>query len=168
MKKTVFFTSLLLLASCGNNDSALKEKELELKEKELELKEKEMALNENESSNSSQAAVESTETNNQSDPKKVVQMVFDAAKSGEYESLMTICDPLGEGDGDTRRICGVANADAEFQKEFVEYFKHGQVIGEPTIDGDKAMVQIKFGPQGGKDETMNLINRNGNWYLYGL
>lgn len=44
MKKTLLFASLVILASCGTDDSALKEKELELKEKELELKEREMEL----------------------------------------------------------------------------------------------------------------------------
>lgn len=45
MKKTIFYSLLLLtlLASCGGKSD--KEKELELRERELALKEKELALN---------------------------------------------------------------------------------------------------------------------------
>lgn len=178
MKITVFFTLLIALASCVQEDPSIKEKELALKEKELELKEKELEMSSNsEVSISESAPVEKItpketpkETpvkpaNPQSDPKKVVEMIFTAAKTGNLNPLMNICDPLGEGDGDTRSLCKVANATPEGQEEFKEYFKFGQVIGNAVIDGNRAVVQFKFGPQGNRDETMNLVNRNGLWYL---
>jgi hypothetical protein len=178
MKRTLFFAGILLLASCVQEDPSIKEKELALKEKELELKEKELEMNnapaETETVTTPAAKAEPKETpaekpakstNAQSDPKKVVEMIFTAAKTGNFNPLMNICDPLGEGDSDTRSLCKIANAGPEGQEEFKEYFKFGQVIGNAVIDGNRAVVQFKFGPQGNRDETMNLVNRNGLWYL---
>jgi hypothetical protein len=105
------------------------------------------------------------ESNNQTDPAWVVNQIFEAAKSSEYESLLKLCDPEGEGDGDTRQICSIYSAPKEAKNEFNSYFKFGQIIGKPVIVGNQAKVQIKFGPDGDRDETMDLIQRDGKWYL---
>ncbi len=110
-------------------------------------------------------AVDLKEINNQSDPVWVVNQIFEAARTGKYESLLTLCDPNGEMDGDSKAICSVYLASDEEKDEFNTYFKFGQVIGDAVIAGNEAMVQIKFGPQGNKDETMNLFQRDGKWYL---
>lgn len=104
----------------------------------------------------------------QSDPVSVVNQIFQAAKSGKYEVLLNLCDPTGEGDGDTKRICSIQSASQEDKNEFNDFFKLGQVIGEPDIVDNQAKVQIMFGPDGGNNETINLVNRDGKWYLYSL
>ncbi len=105
------------------------------------------------------------EYNFQSDPKAVVEEVFNAARTKDFSKLSRLVDPDGKSDQPTTHICSVATADKQRQDEFVEYFKKGQVIGEPQINGITAVVQIKFGPDGTQEETFYLVNRNGLWYL---
>jgi len=98
-----------------------------------------------------------------SSPTKVTEAVFAAAASGNTDQLKTLCDPSGEGDGDTKDICGLTSTSAKFG-EFKEYFAKGKATKE-TISGDDAEVAILFGPDGAKDETMKLVRRDGKWYL---
>lgn len=107
----------------------------------------------------------SSESVDQTDPRSVVEQVFKAAQSEDFNLVANLCDPEGEGDGDTKQICDIENSSADMQEEFVTYFKEGKVIGEPGINGNEAQVNIKFGPGGAKDETMKLIKRGDNWYL---
>jgi hypothetical protein len=102
-------------------------------------------------------------------PKDVVRTIFDAAASGDYSALGTLCDPLGENDGDTQMICDLAVDDAN-QEEFIQYFQNGQIMGDAIIstDGTSAQVSILIGPDGDAEETMELINRDGQWYLLGF
>ena len=101
----------------------------------------------------------------QTSPVSVVNHLFAAARTGDYSQLSGLCMPDGKGDGDTKRICKVANGDEKLQQEFSTYFKNGSVSGEAIVNGDKAAVPIKFGPSGNKDETMNLALINGKWFL---
>lgn len=98
----------------------------------------------------------------QSSPEGVVKMVFAAASSGDMSSLKDLCDPNGENDGDTRRICESADTKPE---EFTEFFSKGKVNGDATVNGDKAEVPFLFGPDGTKEETMNVVKRGDKWYL---
>ncbi|MBA3394584.1 MAG: hypothetical protein H0T89_18200 [Deltaproteobacteria bacterium] len=98
-----------------------------------------------------------------SSPTKVTEAVFAAAASGNTDQLMGLCDPKGEGDGDTKDICGMTAASPKFG-EFKEYFAKGKATKE-TITGDAAEVTFLFGPDGTKDETMKLVRRDGKWYL---
>ncbi len=98
-------------------------------------------------------------------PESVVQAVFDAAQSGNFEILKNLCDPIGENDGDTKRICTCAD-DEKNRAELIEYFKTGKVAGAAKINGEEAEVDFTFGPNGNDKETMKLINRDGKWYLY--
>ncbi|MFT6243484.1 MAG: hypothetical protein ACJAXI_000246 [Crocinitomicaceae bacterium] len=106
-----------------------------------------------------------TEETFQNDPVKVVEAVFEAARTKDYSVLSTLCDPMGENDGPTSNMCNVANAPQEREKEFIEYFSQGQVVGELKIEGNTASVPIKFGPKGELDEVFVLVLRNGLWYL---
>jgi len=99
----------------------------------------------------------------QTKPENVVEAVFKAAKSGNFEELKLLCDPNGENDGDTRRICELTEED---KAEFVEFFKDGKVSGQAAINGDEAEVPFTFGPGGTETETMRLIKRGDKWYLY--
>ena len=104
-------------------------------------------------------------TNDQTNPVWVVNQIFEAARTSKYDALLTLCNPNGTGDGDVKSICSVYLASAEDKEEFNSVFKFGQVIGKAVIAGNEATVQIKFGYQGNKDETMNLTKVNGEWYL---
>ena len=95
-----------------------------------------------------------------------MQVIFEAAKSGDFAPLKELCDPLGENDSDTQMICNLAT-DETNREEFVEYFATGKISGEARIsrNGAEAEVPFLFGPDGDNEETMNLINRDGQWYL---
>ena len=109
-----------------------------------------------------------TSAGNQETPEQTVEAVFEAAKTGNFDLLSGLCDPKGENDGDTKDICDLKNQPAERQKLFKEFFSNGRIEGNASIEGDKAKVKIKFGPDGAKDETFNLVQRDGKWYLSGI
>lgn len=100
----------------------------------------------------------------QSDPAKVVQVVFDAAQTQSFAALAGLCDPQGENDEDTAMICAITPGHAD-KDSFVTYFAKGKVNGEVTVSGDRAQVPFLFGPDGDQQETMSLIRRDGKWYL---
>ncbi len=144
MKKTIIAISLsFLVFSCGGNDA----ENMEMNEVEEMEKSEKMGLD-------------------ITDPKSVVEQIFVASQSGDLSSLTNLCDPNGENDGDTKKVCAVSSTSDDEQKEFISYFKTGKITGEVTIDGDMAKVPIKFGPNGDKDETIKLVKRGNNWYLY--
>jgi hypothetical protein len=99
-----------------------------------------------------------------SDPVKVVEQIFAAASSGSANALPGLCDPAGTGDGDVKRVCGAKPGDPKWD-EFKSYFAKGKVDGAAQIEGDKAAVKFQFGPDGTKQETMNLKKIDGKWYL---
>lgn len=101
----------------------------------------------------------------QSDPMAVVQAIFDVAGGASAAVLGKLCDPKGENDQDTRRICDQATADA-LDDEFIQYFRNGKIDGEALLQGEKASVPFLFGPRGDKSDTMEMIRRDGKWYLY--
>jgi len=51
------------------------------------------------------------------------------------------------------------------KEPFATFFSKGKINGNATIEGDKAQVPILFGPDGTKDETMNLVKKDNKWYL---
>ncbi len=101
-----------------------------------------------------------------STPERTLEALFEAARTGDFTVLAGLCDPLGENDRDTEKICDLA-ADDPLRASFVEYFGSGKVNGEAVIsaDGNTAEVPFLFGPNGDLEETMRLIKRDGNWYL---
>jgi PBP1b-binding outer membrane lipoprotein LpoB len=101
----------------------------------------------------------------QSTPKGVAEMVFGAAKSGDYSKLKDLCDASLDTDGDAKHICDVSTGDDELKAQFKEHFSKGTVTGEPVIEGDNAKVDILFGPDGTKKETLNMAKKDGKWYL---
>ncbi len=108
---------------------------------------------------------QSKDSIDRSDPVWVVNQIFEAARTQQFEILTSLCDPKGENDRDTRNICAVVDSSDDIKASFVDQFKLGRVVGEAFIEGDKARVNLKFGPNGDRDETMNLIKRNDYWYL---
>lgn len=105
----------------------------------------------------------STEINN--DPVKLVEVIFDAAKSGNFSQLSELCDPSGSGDGDTKSICNIASQPKQTQEEFKNYFQKGKIIGSAVINGNTAKVKIKFGPDGNRNEEFNLVKVENKWYI---
>jgi tetratricopeptide (TPR) repeat protein len=99
------------------------------------------------------------------DPASVLQAVFQAAASGNYQNLAGLCDPLGENDEDTALICEIT-ADHEAAEKFAEFFGDGRINGDVTINGDTAELPFLFGPDGDQAETMVFIQRDGKWYLF--
>lgn len=185
---TIFFTIIIL--SCQNthqtknksqvsNEELLK-KELELTKKELELTKKESSLiskstnTVNSNPKIEQEKKESVSLAKQkivdihSDPNSVMRALFDAAKSGNLDNLSYLCDPTGSGDGETKEICKMNSMPFEAKKSFIEYFKNGEVIGNPIIIGDEASVDFSFGPNNTKTAQMKLIRLSGKWYLYSI
>ena len=104
----------------------------------------------------------------QSDPVKVVEAVFEAARTGDFSVLPGLCDPTGSNDGDTKAICLIGTLPEEDRNQFVKYFEKGKVKGEPEISGNNAKVKILFGPSGNNDEEFNLVRIDGKWYLSSL
>lgn len=108
-------------------------------------------------------ACNSTKTENpQASPRSVAETIFNAAKNGSYDGLPALIDT--DADSDSKMIAQAAT-DKKVQEEFKTYFKNGKVVGEPVINDDKASVNILFGPEGEKEETFEMVKRDGKWYL---
>ncbi|MDC3252689.1 hypothetical protein OAU25_00380 [Crocinitomicaceae bacterium] len=175
MKLVTVTLAAVLLYSCQNKETTscdedyqIKLKELELKEKELDLKEEELGLKTQEINAIHQDGGVMSAVTDQTSPRWVVEQIFYAASTKNFDVLSNYCDPEGEGDGDTRDICSIAEGSAEMKESFCDYFKDGVVVGSPEIKGDYAEVEILFGPDSEQSETFILVNRRGNWYLFSL
>ncbi|HLP14196.1 MAG TPA: hypothetical protein VK177_19855 [Flavobacteriales bacterium] len=153
-------TKLILLAfaalsftACGGGDKEAEETDTTITETAPEI----------ETTETQEPEPEPAAPIDQRDPEKVVEGIFTAAGNGDYKSLAVIC--ADDADGDCKKICSVATADAKDQAEFKEWFGNGGVVNT-EINGTEAQVEIKFGPAGKeKKETMNLVLKNGKWYL---
>lgn len=103
----------------------------------------------------------------QTQPELVVQAVFDVANGATAELLAVLCDPMGQNDLDTRRICDQAKG-FDPEGEFAAYFKHGKLLEGPIVNGDTASIPFSFGPGKPKRKVMTLIQRQKKWYLLGF
>jgi hypothetical protein len=101
----------------------------------------------------------------QDTPESAAQMVFDAAKSGDYSHLKDLCNESLQPDKDSKMICDVSTGDQELKDKFKGYFAQGKVVGSATIEGETAKVNVKIGNSGEKDETFNMAKKDGKWYL---
>lgn len=118
------------------------------------------------------------------DPKSVVNSIFYAAQAKDFGIMQCLCDPYGQGDGDTKRLCSISaiakqiddyGGSENTQKgldEFVKMFESGRVSGQVTYEKyegtEYANVPFLFNHPGGEsrsDESMKLVKRHGNWYL---
>lgn len=99
-----------------------------------------------------------------SSPKRVVDSVFYAARSGQSAHLASLCDPEGTANKHALRICRESNTSSDWPS-FVKHFASGKITGEPRITGDTAMVNFIFGEGGMDSETMELVRRDGKWFL---
>jgi hypothetical protein len=97
-------------------------------------------------------------------PVSVLEAVFAAAQTGDFSVLPSLCDPLGQHDGDTALICAITE-DHPDRDAFVAAFAKSKINGQPVINGDEVQIPFLFGPDGDQEETMTLILRDGKWYL---
>ena len=98
------------------------------------------------------------------DPKSVTASIFYAAETGRTGNLRGLCDPTGAGNADTRRICAMHPGAPDWES-FRQSFAHAHLNGEPRVSGDRATLDFVFGPAGTDSETMELVRRDGRWYL---
>lgn len=102
-------------------------------------------------------------------PENLVNSMFKAISEKDYAVLRDLCDPLGENDGDSRKICGMEYLEETEQNEMIEYFGKASINGSTTyetVDGDSyAHVPIIFGPNRDLKETIELVNRKGKWFF---
>ena len=99
-----------------------------------------------------------------SDPKSVTASIFHAAATGETAHLAGLCDPAGENNADTARICAMTPRSPDWDS-FRETFARARLNGEPRISGHRASLHFLYGPEGRDRETMELVQRDGRWYL---
>jgi hypothetical protein len=104
----------------------------------------------------------------QDSPLAVVEHLFQAAQSKDFKKLRHLCDPYGENDGDVRIFRLIDMAPEDVQNEFIDEFQNGRILGEPTIENEKAIIEIAFGPNSSKLEKVNLVKRMDKWYLSSL
>ena len=104
----------------------------------------------------------------QDTPERLVNYIFQSAKSRDFSKLRNICDPYGENDGDARGICLVEMQPTEMQNQFVVAFENGRIMGEPKIENETAEIEIAFGPSSNRLEKINLVKRMDKWYIGSL
>jgi hypothetical protein len=101
----------------------------------------------------------------QNTPEGTVAHLFESAKNADYSKLRDIIDPYGEFDGDVLRI-GIMEAYSNEEKELFKLeFLNGRIMGEPKVNGAHAEVEIAIGVSSNRLENIELINREGKWYL---
>lgn len=98
-------------------------------------------------------------------PKLVVEEIFKAARTGDFQNLLYLCDPAQENDGDTKTICEMNLASESFQKEFRKLFHLAYSTDVEMVKENAAKVHFVFGPKDQKTETMLLVKRESYWYL---
>lgn len=101
-----------------------------------------------------------------SNPVKVVQVIFDAARNKDSSRLSLLCHSNGQYDGDVRDICEM-NPKHKKWGQFLRWFAKGEVVGKPIIRKNHAQVKFMFGPLGKDREKMSLVQYDGKWYLSG-
>jgi hypothetical protein len=99
------------------------------------------------------------------DPKAVIGALFWAAAHDDDTHLAALCDPRGENDAETARVCRLTRTSPDWAA-FREAFARGRLSGEPRVSGDHAAIYFVFGPGADESETMELVRRDGRWYLW--
>ncbi|MFK8044857.1 MAG: hypothetical protein AB8B72_05140 [Crocinitomicaceae bacterium] len=165
MNRTIIFAFVvLILSACDNSTTGEYELSEELKQKALA---KKKALLEGDTLKIEQP-LENKFLENESQknsPKWLLKQVFKAAKSGDFSILSKLCDPIGELDTETQRLCDVENTPPAAQKDFVKYFENGKISSDAMINGDSATVQILFGYENNASALINFVKRDGTWYM---
>ena len=115
----------------------------------------------------------------QSDPRNVVQRLFDAARADDPRMLAGLCDPDHNNDGDTECICaldpGYSGRDPDVKthchlswEEFKIQFSKGRLAHDPGHEPNEAQVEFYYGRYGKKRASMAVNYKNGMWYLHSI
>lgn len=99
------------------------------------------------------------------DPKSVTAALFWAAAHDDDTHLASLCDPAGENDAETARVCGLRRGAPDWAA-FRAAFAEATLNGEPRISGDRASIYLVYGAGRAETETMELVRREGRWYLF--
>jgi len=95
-------------------------------------------------------------------PVKVVESVFEAARTYNLEILNNLCDPFGENNDGSRKICELSDDEIDI---FVHEFSEGMILDNVMIKGDTARVPIRYGINGDKESIITLIKREKKWFI---
>ena len=104
----------------------------------------------------------------QKDPASVMKYIFESAKKGDFSNFRNLCDPYGEYPNELNQICFAEMMMDKQQAKLKADLENGRIIGKASINGDKAEVEFAFGPSSNQLEKMEMVNRNGLWYLGGF
>lgn len=101
----------------------------------------------------------------QKSPEKLMKYIFESSNTGDFSNFRYLCDPYAESDMDVKSICYAELFMQQRQRDLKENFGTARIMGKPKIKGNNAEVEFAFGPSSNRLEKMNLVNRNGHWYL---
>jgi len=101
----------------------------------------------------------------QNSPRNTLEEAFKAARTGNFSYLHLLCDPEGNNDGDTQKLCNLQNGTLADKLDYRVQFKLAHSLEEKYIDENRATVRFKFGKKAQLFETMNLVKRDNKWYL---
>lgn len=108
-------------------------------------------------------------------PSGTLMYMIEAARQNKPELLKGLCPPDHTNDGEVDCICGLypkylpTHCEQESEKPltwevFTEYFRNAVILGE-DVDGNKAEVRFRFGPDGNLGEVMRMVCIKKKWYL---
>lgn len=104
----------------------------------------------------------------QQTPNGTIEHIFTSAQNNELGKMRHLLDPYGEYDSEAMDICLVEMLPSEGQEKWREAFKNGRVMGEPEMNGDKAIIEIAYGPSSNRLAKINLVQRMDKWYILSL
>jgi hypothetical protein len=96
----------------------------------------------------------------QSDPTALAETIVYLIQNEKYDALPGLVDE--QANEDSKQLAALKDADETKQGQTTGYFESAS-IGAPVIDGDKAIVKISLSH--GFEETFEMVNRDGKWYL---
>jgi hypothetical protein len=99
------------------------------------------------------------------DPVSIVEAVFYAAKTGDIDVMMNLCDPSVLNDYTTENMCFI-ELEERVIKRFMEQFESGEIVGDVEFEHDFAYVNVIGIDKSDKIHTFTLIERYGNWFLF--
>ncbi len=102
-------------------------------------------------------------TVDQSKPENVVNAIFEAGKNDDPSNLASLCDESVSKDGDVKMICAFKKGDDKWEKGKGDMVT-GKIVST-KVDGDSAKVEITFGKDGTKKETVELKKVGEKWFL---
>lgn len=105
--------------------------------------------------------------NFQETPEGTVNHIFESAKSRDYSKMGHLIDPYGEFDNSALEVCYVGMLSDSYQKQWLERFEKGRIIGEPISGENKGEVKLEIATGWNSDKIVGivLVNRFGNWFI---